>query len=259
MIRTLCRYLFLLFLLSINNKTFALNDTTTQTKLTLTQDSGFITFKEGLDFLLSNSLTDTTYGSSWWGVCKKQTDTIGKYYKIENSDNYIMCLIDLGSIEKYDFETHIIIEIDAKGELLKSERFLHWHSSCCWDNHYDGFSKYGDFFGIEICGTGSGFCSSRLCLFKEVMPQNSVFYIPLRIWFSSEYSFLHLYSSIEIKENELIIHYTKEAGEVQENETDDFFNIKIDYTDEFSIKYFYENGKWDTKDKSKLKELEDSF
>jgi hypothetical protein len=204
---------------------------------------------------LANSLTDTSKYKTSWDLCN-QTDTIGKYYRMENSDNYMMCLLDIG--RNYDFETHLIIEVTSNGKLVKSERFFHGNYACCWNNDYKkGFSKYGDFFGIEICGTGSGHCSSWLHLFKEITPQDSIFPIPFECWSSYEELFGRFSSlNIEIKKDELEIYYVSESGTYEYNEKNKDFDFKIDSTEKFSIKYFYENGKWDTKDKENLEKLE---
>ena len=251
----------LLFLLSINNKTLAQNihsDTATHTKLILTQDSGYVTKEVGLAFLLANSLTDTTPNANAWHLFN-QTDTIGKYYKIENSDHYIMCFIDYGSQKEYLFETHIIIEIDANGNLLKNERFFHGNYPCCWNNLYDGFSKYDNFFGIQICGTGSGFCSSCLCLFKEVIPQDSIFPIPFNYWDGMEGFFFHFYTlKMKMKKDELILHYILEKGKMKYDKNDEIY-LKTKHRNKFNIKYFYEDGQWKTKDTEKLKELDGYF
>jgi hypothetical protein len=278
-------YTFFFFFLIINKEVLAFADTT-QNKLFLTNDSGFVTKKEGLEFLLANSLTDTmpwsdtiyhnspitlfdgtisTYwidsGSDSWYLIK-QNDTIGKYYRIENSNNFMMCLIDHGS--KYDFETHLVIEVTSNGELIKSERFFHGNHPCCWNNYYDGFSKYGDFFGIKICGTGSGHCSSRLYLFKKVTPQDSINFILLNCWSvgdfvdSGESSLYDSYtSSIDIKKDKLVIHYVSESGTHKYNEKTKDLDFKVNRTEKISIEYFYENEKWETKDRENLEKLEE--
>ena len=190
-----------------------------------------------------------------------QTDTIGKYYKINNSDNYIMCLSDYG----YEFGDKIIIEITSNGDLVKSERFSVGVNTCCWYNEYEGFSKYGDFFGIKVCGTGSGHCSSRLYLFKEVTPQDSINDdIPLNCWSNSDSGddstpYDSYTSSMEIKKDELVILYVLESGTYTRNEKTKKLDFKIDSSEKFAIRYFYKNGKWDTEDKDKLEKLEQCY
>ena len=226
-----------------------------QNRLILANDSGIVTKKEGLPFLLSNSLTDTIPNSSSWHLFK-ETDTIGKYYRIESSNNYMVCLIDFGS--EYDFATHLIIEINGKGELVKSARFRHWNYPCCWNDFTSGFHKYGDFFGIEICGTGSGFCSSNLHLFKEVTPQDSIFRIRLGLWFNyDENNATRLsVSNMEINKDEFILHYVLDYGILEHDEKSDSYNFKMKERENFQIKYFYENGKWNTKDTANYAKLD---
>ena len=226
--------------------------TTRQSKLILTQDSGFITKDVGLAFLLFDSLThnlhldlETTPDNIYWQNFNP-TDTIGKYYKMENN-NYIMCLIDPAALSEDFAENHIIIKINSNGELLKSETFSHHYNYRCWGNAYEGFSKYGDFFGLKICGDGAGWTYTHLCLFKEVIPQDSIPPILFRgnfyIWGDIPFYLNYHIISMKINKNELLIHYNYERTEKRKT---DEGNIEI--------KYFYENGKWDTKDKKKLEE-----
>ena len=220
-----------------------------QNRLILVNDSGIVTKKEGLPFLLSNSLTDTIPHSNSWHLFN-ENDTIGKYYRIENSNNYMVCLIDYGCAEESLFETHLIIEINGKGELVKSARFRHWNYSYCWNDFTSGFHKYGDFFGIEICGTGLGFCSSNLHLFKEVTPQDSIFGIPLGLWFNYDKNNTTRLSvsNMEINKDEFILHYVLVYGKLKYNKKSDSYYTKMKKREIFQIRYFYENGKWNTKD-----------
>jgi len=245
----------ILFFVGISN-VFAFADTL-QNKLLPTNDSGFVTKKEGVAFLVANFPTDTT--QTW--TIYKQTDTIGKYYRLENSDNYIMCLIYFNP--KDYFETHLVIEITPNGELVKSEEFIHGHYSCCWNNAYNGFSKYGDFFGIKTCGTGSGYCSGQLYLFKNVISQNSADWIPFECEsygvYDDDFAIIYYTSNIEIKKDEFIFHYVLKYGDVEYNEKNKTYDFKSPHIKEFSIKYFYENGKWNTNDKDNLEKLDSCF
>lgn len=267
-------YLSLLFLffVVINNKTFALNihsDTTSQTKLTLTQDSGFITLKEGLDFLLSNSLidtaecmyfwrlgqTDTTEYVSFWKLCS-QMDTIAKYYRKGKSDHYIMCIFECPMIvqKSPSLLSYDVIEINSDGELIKKERFLpaHWRKI----DYYNGFSKYGDFFGITVFRIWVGAVDSYLFLFKDVIPQDSIRPILLLYDAPPEGSrcAVHVFTSkMDIKKDELIFRYKKEIDKQRKNGV----WIKKYRTKKYTINYFYEDGKWIKKNKDidKLKKL----
>lgn len=222
-----------------------------QFNLKLSLDSGFIIKNKGFHYLLSKSLTDTS--QNWLLI--KDSDTIGKYYRVGNSDNYFMCLIDYS--EKYTFETHILIELNSDGKLIKSERFFHGNYPICWENYYDGFNKYGDFFGIDICGTGSGYSADYLYLFKDILPQNDQNSIPINYWSSfsiggglSE----SLNSTMEFKDNYLIIHYLLENGELDDNS--EFIVIK---SRAFDVKYIFNDQKWVTNDSIKFKGLQINY
>ena len=250
---------FVFFFAEINSEAFALNinaDTTSQCKLILANDSGFVTLKDGFDFLLYNSLIDTIPISNAWDLYN-QTDTIGKYYRMGNNNHYIMCLLAPASNE-FAFEHYIIMEIDAEGKLLKSERFFHSHYRYCWNNDYDGFFKYGNFFGFKQCSTGTGFAHTFLYLFKEVTSQYSMTPILINYYYCYIEYFTLSTISMKIKKDELIVHHVKETGKEQEEEIDDNY-FKVLHVDKFKIKYFYENGQWNTKDKNKDKFKEFHF
>lgn len=213
-------------------------------QLIQSKDSGYIVKKKGLDFLLSSSLTDTL-NSNWNQT--KDNDTIGKYYKDYTSNNYFICLIDL--TKKYSFETHLLIEINENGKILKKERFFHGNYPCCWKNYYEGFSKHDEYFCMKTCGTGSGYCASYFYLFKEILPQENQNSIPNEYWSSSIIT-EHLTSQMELKDNELTMHYKLETGELYD------LDFKVNETKKFNIKYLFKNKKWTTNEESKFNGLD---
>lgn len=217
--------------------------------LTLSQDSGFILKKDGLRFLLSVAITDTS-NSYWTSV--KDNDTIAKFYKVKQTGNFLVCTIDL--TKKYFFETHLLLEIKADGTILKNERFLHSNYPCCWDNCYEGFNKSGGFFCIKTCGTGSGYCGTHIYLFKEIKPQDKQNSIveSYRSSFSRDGISQNLSSTIEWHNDYLIMHYKLEEGELDEN----YRNFKVKHTDRFDVKYILQNDSWIATDSIKLKDLD---
>src|ERR671913_255694 len=76
-------------------------------------DSGFITKEDGLPYLLKEKLTDTI--NSFW-IHAAINDTIGKFYRVETTGNYLVSTINLSS--KLTFETHLLFEISKNGKLL---------------------------------------------------------------------------------------------------------------------------------------------
>lgn len=210
-------------------------------------DSGYITKNDGIRLLLFYKLTDTTKSS--WNLIN-EFDTIAKYYKIQETGHYYICSIDYSN--KYDFSTHIIIELNNNGELVKSERIFHGNYPCCWKNYYDGFHKYAHFYGIEICGTGSGFCSKDLFLFKNLIPQNYQNLIPIEFWSNSgEGETQCMTSSMEIENNEIFMHYKLDDGEL-----DDSLNFRINRTREFNLKFKLNQETWELEDSIKFEDLD---
>jgi len=222
-------------------------------KLKLVNDSGFIQKKDGLLFLLSHGLTDTT--DSHLDLMNDK-DTIGKYYKVKQTGNFFYCLIGFSE----GFETHILFETKPDGTLLKSERFYHGNYSCCWDNYYEGFNKNGNYFSIKTCGTGSGYCGSHIYLFKNIIAQDQQNSIPEYYWASSvgghdaetDGPICHsLSSTIEFKLDYILMHYKLEKGVLG-----DSLDFRIRSTEKFDVKFIMKNGMWEATDSTKLNMLD---
>jgi hypothetical protein len=216
--------------------------------LNFSNDSGYVVKKNGLPFLLSIMMTDTI--NSFWSHAK-ENDTIGKYYRNTESGTYFICLIDLSS--KFDFETHLLLEIKADGTVIKNERYFHGNYSCCWNNYYEGFYKRNNFFVMTTCGTGSGYCGSQIYIFKEIIPQNSQKSISKSYWSSNgedKYS-LNLSSAIEWKEDCLLVHYTLEKGKLIKK----YSKFKVKKSEKFEIQYLLKNGQWEPVELNNINKL----
>ena len=211
-----------------------------------TGDSGFVTKKDGLYFLLWHGLTETK--DSFWNQIKK-TDTIGKYYKVKESGNYFVCLMDFS--RQYTFETHILLELTPSGKLIKSERFFHSNYACCWENYYEGFNKIGNYFSLKICGCGTDLCLGRLYVFKEILPQDQQQPIPSYSWVNYEGSSTVVNSTLEFKDDQLLMHYEEDSGRV-----DDSANFNIDSVKCVDVKFYFKNNKWITPDSAKFDGLD---
>lgn len=237
----------LIFTCQVAKKSAFTDKTLTCNILELSSDSGFITKKIGLPFLMSNKLSDTI--NSFWNQVN-DFDTIAKYYKIKETGHYYYCTIDLS--QQYIFETHLIIELTCDGEIIKSERFKHGNYSCCWNNYYEGFNKYGNYCGIDICTTGSGYCATYLFLFKNIIPQKSQKKIPISYWLSMgpKGQSQSLSSTIDIDNDEIIIHYKSGEGEL-----DDSLNFNLNKTRAFEVKFNLINGIWTTNDTANFEGL----
>lgn len=231
---------------SDNNQINPDNNQSISDKLILSSDSGFVTKKMGLSFLLSNNLTDTS--EFFWNQIV-ESDTIAKYYQIIDNGNYIYCTIELS--KEYSFRTNLLIELTKEGEIVRIERFFHGNNPCCWKNYYEGFHKYGEYFGIKICGTGSGYCASYLFLFKDIISQDSQKAIPLRFWSYCGGQAQCFNSAMEIEKDILRMHYKLEDGIL-----DDSSNFKVTNTKTFEVKYFFRDKVWNTNDSLKFEGLD---
>jgi len=215
----------------------------TEMKLFCTGDSGFVSYKNGLDFLISKGITDTSKIQEY----HNNSDTIGKYYKIPESGNYIVCMKE--SLKKLFFPTLLLLEIQPDGNIIKKERYIHGNWDCCWKNDYEGFNKYGQFFSLKTCTTGSGLCAGSLYVFKEVSPQDEL--TPIT---ESHYSYNYtsnvctiISSKFEAHGDFLRMYYQLDFGGRDENDS-----IIIHESNKFFADYYYINNKWVIPDSAAL-------
>ena len=202
-------------------------------------DSGYITKSVALPFLLSHGTTDTNH--LYWNRVS-DSDTIAKYYRDQETGHYFICFFDCS--HKSASQTHLIFELNQNGEVIKNERFIHGNYPCCWKNYYSGFNRYGTFYGINICGTGSGYCAKNLLLFKNLIPQDSQKLIPIEYWsYSGDGESQSLSSLMKIENNEILMHYKVEIGLL-----DDSLNFNINETREFDAKFKLIDGIWEPED-----------
>lgn len=194
------------------------------------------------------ALADTS-NTSWSTITDK--DTIGKYYKIRETGNYLCCVLDVG--QEGEFETHLLLEIKPNGTPIKTERFLHGNYPCCWGNHYEGFNRYGDYFSLKTCGTGSGYCASYLYLFKTLKPQEAQNSIAESYWsaFSGDELVHSLTSTLEVGPDSVVMHYRLKKGILGDDS-----NFKIKETDIFDVAYHWNDHTWIATDSTKLKTLD---
>lgn len=212
-------------------------------------DSGFVSFKEGKNFLIElnkNDTIDLLYETI------NENDTIGKFYKKENSTNYILFLHDLLNAKKHP--SQFILEMDSKGKIIKSERYINGFNLCCWNNDFEGFGKINDYFYLKNCGNGSAFCSTQLYIFKDVIPQDeltpiikSVFNGLCYIGKKNPMACL-LDAKIETKPNSLLFHYEYKKG-ISRN------GKKYKEIENFDIEYTLINKSWVANDSTKLYDI----
>jgi hypothetical protein len=216
--------------------------------LNLQGDSGFIVKRDGLPALISASLTDTLE-PFWENI--NDFDTIGKFYRVKSTKIFFLCINCLPKGEK--FQSHLLLEIKPNREIVNEELFNGGMYPCCWNNHFEGFRKYGDYFYIKTCGTGSAYCSSYFYLFKKIKPMIEQNYIPEGYYSGMAEQgknspiFHSLTSTMEFKRDSVIMHYKFERG----IDNADGIN-KIVKTEKFDVKYFLRNEKWVTMDSLKF-------
>ncbi len=209
-------------------------------------DSGYVNKKDALAFLLKNQLTDTI--ESFWSL-HGDSESIGKYYRIKNSKDYLLCVMDLS--KKYTFETHLLMKTNSKGEITDTSRFMHWNYSSCLDNKAEAFNKYGDYYGLSICQTGSGFSAHYVYFFKDFVYQEKQ--NPILLFLYSGMGYLSETITSSMKINNDIINVDYEVETIRETYKTETKTVK------FNADYFLKNNKWETKDSSKFNVIESVF
>lgn len=214
--------------------------------LPLSEDSGFVTKKIGLPFLIAHQLTDTT-GVYWNDL--KSNDTIAKYYRLKDNGHFLYCTVDYNP--DYIFETRILLELNQSCKILQVERYYNGNYACCWANLYEGFQKYGDYFGIKTCSTGSGFCASNLYLFEKLTPQDSLEPIVTDYYEAMGGADLNprvLKSTFSLKKDELRVNYTLEEGVIGHDD-----QFKVQKTKRFTVPYRRRGISWVAQDSTMFK------
>ncbi|MGX7668759.1 hypothetical protein [Flavobacterium pedocola] len=221
-------------------------------KSSFRNDSGFVSLKNGKDFLIELNKNDTL------GISVEklnENDTIGKYYKKENSPNTVMYLNDVVNTKLAP--SQFLLEIDPNGNIIKSERYINGNYLCCRENKFDGFGKINDYFFLKVCGTGSAYCSGSLYVFKEITPQNDLneilqsLYSGMCVPYENQFLSCRLTSKIETRPNSLVFHYKYDKD--IETESNKF---KTKMTENFDVEYISKDNKWIALDSTKLNQID---
>jgi hypothetical protein len=218
--------------------------------LTLNRDSGYITKKVGLIFLVSQSLTDTA--DSYWNQVSSN-DSIGKYYMAAPNKFIIYCH-DYG--KNYLGRSSLLFEIYNDGiipKIIAKERFVGSYNCCS-----EGLQKHGKFYSLKLCGTGSGYCESHIYLFNHAIPQNKLTLIPISMsWFGFG-GYQTLYSSFNLMDTVLDVDYSYKKGTLSKDSTKlNSMNLNpATFSDRFSLKFIYKNDNWIMKDSILFKQKE---
>jgi|GEM_PF-1868087 len=202
-------------------------------------DSGYVIKETGVRLMILNSLNDTSRLGNWDLI--KSHAIIGKYYK-DVSGDYIACMVDYSS----DFETHLVMQIDPKGQLKSSQRFHHGNYACCWTDLTSGFRRYGRYYAISTCGTGSGHCSEYLYLFERLTPQDSINPILLTSFNAFGGSQTTLSGNVGMHDSIAIIHYTYTVKAVIPEKKSQESSKQFDMT------YYPTHHSWLSPDSNKL-------
>ena len=246
---SLITFLSFFTIILLSNKSFQKNKNDFETNL-FDNDSGYVSIKNGEKLLLELNKNDTI---DFEYKKLNQNDTIGKYYKKINSQNYILYLNDITNTKLSP--SQFIIELDSKGKIMKSERYVNGFYLCCWNNKFDGFGKINDYFYLKNCGTGSAFCSTQLYFFKEVTPQDNLNPIIKSVFNGmcetdgKKWLACFLESTFKTTENSIIFNYEYKSG-VSKN------SKKYKKIEKFDVEYHLKNYVWIANDTTKISQIE---
>ena len=215
--------------------------------ISLKNDSGYVTKREILSFLLANNLTDTIK-EYWQKRFKNDEDTIGKYFPSNTQGNKIL-LVKL--LYKQDtFEHLVVLEINNSGQLLKNTAY--WpNDEWCDQDAVRSFIKTGRYFMITGCGHGSGYGSEYMYIFDRVIPEDNLAKIYISIYKSYGVKQI-VNSTMKIYDSSILIHYTIIDGYY--SEIDD--KIERNEAKEGDVLYTWVNNNWKASDSSILKEMD---
>lgn len=193
-------------------------------------DAGVIIKKPAWPYLIAAKLIDTTLVTDW--SYTEDTDTIGKYYRLNDEDAYLACILDHAVDGR---ENLLLFETNPQGVVTKSFHYYYGEAHCCWVSTFDGFGRMGNYFFIRTCGTGTAMCTSDLYLFKTASPQEAQQPISEWYWMGSNAAdpAIHGVSSVlKVQGDSVQVHYTVEAG------------VAAVTTDSFDVTYHLLQGRW---------------
>lgn len=231
-------------------------------RLKLSPDSGYINANDALCFLLNNRLVDTAGGTSLENHIRYQytfelfedfhtgqykylynepNDTIGKYYALTKSGDYIAAIALSTDI--------LLLELGSQGELINYHFYGYRDYSCCWNGIDDVLRKYESYFGFISCNAKSTFCSSYVTLFKDelVLYDNCIPLFEFSEAKGDNTPGHALRSSMKIKGDQLLMRYSLEKFI-----EDDLGNRKIISTEKFTVSYVYRNHRFETEEEHKF-------
>jgi hypothetical protein len=205
--------------------------------------SGFLRKKEAVEILKIANLN--LYDSIPFQKELKEIPEsayLGKYYKEKDQNKYILYI---GYLSRSNF----VFEIYPDLNIIKYRDFASGNYNCCWDSDFDGFKKIGKFYSILYCGTGSGYCTGHVYIFKDLesVPENSIIeqcfmFDPIK----NEHIFLS--SSVNNITNTSI----RFSYEYQERDAD---SEKILLTKHIDVEYVLVGNEWVAKDNIDIQEM----
>lgn len=217
-------------------------------------DSGYILKPQALKLLMQGDYegiyNDTIDFRSYAEL--KDTDTIGKYYRMHNG-NLFACINDI--IHSKSGAGQLLAEMSADGNMLRSEYYSNGMYLCCWDRWYDGFNKIGPYYVLDQCGTGSGHCSTN-SLFMKGIGEDGGSSITRYVFTSmctggrSGMLACNMTSKSEFKGDTIVMHYTIEHLKPKRNN-----GFRVKSTRKFDIKYVQREERWVALDSTEINQF----
>ena len=234
--------------------------------LKLHGEMGYITKEMGFPFLFLNGLIDTTKQSKAWNKITPK-DTIGKYFRMDSSDHYLVCMPKtLNSFNPlYSF-----FEIDSTGKIIKKEIF-NLGSYRRGNDYFKNFSKFVDLFSCSINYASFEFQAIDNVYFNQLRPLDSLDKIRVYEWIIYRRLFrnsnkqntksYYVYRSKLEKKNDsnyytLTCYYKLQRGfYVPATKNRESVFKLYPYKRIIKVKYIIQDNKIETKDQFKLKKI----
>ncbi len=267
-IKSFLLFITIFFLFTLNRPIIAqeVQFDTINNKLILNGEMGYITKEVGFPFLLRNKLITKSTGYGEWKEINPQ-DTIGKYFKIDSCNHYLVCLpkyLDRFS-PKYWF-----FELDSTSQIIKKEIFNLGNME--WDYYYKEFRKYREFFYFSIHHGDYDHYSIDVVYFNQLTPLDSLDKIRV-------FEYFNYHKLIRTSKNSNIISYNVYSWSLEKMSDSNSYIMTCYYYIErgcyvsetkfrkggfiwypfkrkIKVRYIIKNNKIETLDQKKLKRIE---
>jgi hypothetical protein len=121
----------------------------------------------------------------------------------------------IGCIDDYDYWNTAFFELTMKDGVINKKKYFEYGDTYCCTSKFRELTKHSSFYTFEGCTNGNSFCGAYLHFFRNIDTYNEKNAILIRAEDNAVFNTnatLKLSSTIEYKNDTIIIHYIVDSG-----------------------------------------------